>query len=122
LEAVDAGRASVVLVLECRDDKHEEAHEEANLLHHLAAVELVVDEDRGEVVAGERDGDVDEVPGPGSHERLGVVGDDLDELALEKLVAVEEDVVAEPGTSRGEKTATKMGAAVAQGIDIVTGD
>lgn len=42
LEGVDAGRRRVVLVLEGGNDKHEEAHEEANLLHHLAAVELVV--------------------------------------------------------------------------------
>lgn len=122
LEAVDAGGGLVVVVLEGGDDKHEEAHEEADLLHHLAAVELVVDEERGEVVAGERDGNVDEVPGPVGHERLGVVGDDLDELALEKLVTVEEDVVAEPGTGGGDETAAKLAKARLEGIDIVAGD
>lgn len=119
---MDTGRTGVVLVFEGGDDKHEEAHEETNLLHQFAAVELVVDEEGGSVVTSEGDCNVDQVPGPGGHEGVGVVGDDLDELALEELVAVEEDVVAEPGTRGGEQTATEMGEAGLEGSDVVASD
>lgn len=44
LECVDTGRAGVVLVVKSRNDEEEEAHEEANLLHHLSSVHLVVDQ------------------------------------------------------------------------------
>lgn len=83
LEGMNAFRTSIVLVAEGRDDEHEEAHEEANLLHHLAAVKLVVDEKRCKIVTSQRDGDVDQVPSPVRHERAGVVRDNLDELTLE---------------------------------------
>lgn len=119
LESVDAGRARVVVVLEGGDDEHEEAHKEANLLHVLAAVQLVVDEERSEVVSAHGDGDVDQVPGPGGED--GVVGarDDVDELRLEELVAVEEDVVAEPSAGSGKETATEVGEAVSEGVQVV---
>lgn len=122
LERVDTSRAGVVLISEGRDDKHEEAHKETNLLHPLAAVELVVDKEGGGVVTSERDGNVDQVPGPSGQEGVGVVGDDLDELTLEELVAVEEDVIAEPSTSGGEQTATKVGEARLEGSGVVASD
>lgn len=122
LERVDPLGGGVVLVAEGGNDKHEEAHEKANLLHHLAAVEFVVNEERGEVVANHGDGDVDKIPRPGGHQRIGVVGNDLDELALEQLVTVEEYVVAEPGTGGGQESAAEMLHAVLEGGDIVSGD
>lgn len=122
LESVDAGGANVVFVVEGRDDKHEEAHQESNLLHHLAAVHLVVDEERGEVVSAQRDNDVDQVPRPGGQERLGVVGNDLDELTLEKLVAVEENVVAEPGTSSSQEATAKVGETSSESVEVVASD
>lgn len=45
LEGVDVLGAGKVLILEGGDDEHEEAHEEADLLHELTAVHLVVDHD-----------------------------------------------------------------------------
>lgn len=122
LERVDTGRAGVVLISEGGDDKHEETHKEADLLHPLTAVELVVDEEGGSVVTSEGDNNVDQVPRPSSHEGVGVVGDDLDELTLEELVAVEENVVAEPGASGGEQTATEVGEAGLEGSDVVASD
>lgn len=122
LERVDTGRAGVVLISEGGDDKHEEAHEETDLLHPLAAVELVVDKEGGSVVTSERDGNVDQVPGPSGQEGVGVVGDDLDELTLEELVAVEENVVAEPSTSGGDQTATEVGEARLEGSGVVSSD
>lgn len=122
LESVDTLGAGVVLVLERGDDEHEEAHEETNLLHPLTAVELVVDEESGAVVTSQGDDNVDQAPRPGGQEGVGVVGDDLDELALEELVAVEENVVAEPGTGGGEETATEVSKARLEGGNIITGD
>lgn len=122
LEGVDAGGATVVLVVEGRDDKHEEAHEESNLLHHLATIHLVVDEERSEVVSAKRDDDVDQAPRPSGQKRLGVVGNDLDELTLEQLVAVEENVVAEPSTSSSQETTTKVGETSAESVEIIAGD
>lgn len=122
LEAVDTGRARVVIVLEGGDDEHEEAHEEANLLHVLAAVHLVVNEERSKVVSAHGDSDVDQVPGPGGED--GVVGarDDVDELRLEELVAVEEDIVAEPSAGSGKETATEVSETVSEGVQVVAGN
>ncbi len=60
-----------------------------------------------------------EIPHPGDHDRLGVVSDHGDELALEKLVAVEEDIIAEPGAGGGEETATEMLEGHLEGLDVV---
>lgn len=122
LEGVDALGRGVVVELEGRDDKGQEAHEEADLLHVLAAVQLVVDQEGRQVVAGEGDQDVVQVPDPVGHDRLGVVADDLDELRLEQLVAVEEDVVAEPAAGRGQETPAKVLEGQAQRVDVVAGD
>lgn len=45
LEGVDALDVGVVVVVEGWDDEEDEVHEEANLLHPLASVVLVVDEE-----------------------------------------------------------------------------
>lgn len=111
--------AGVVLVAESRDDEHEEAHEETNLLHHLAAVKLVVNEERGKVVTSQRHSNVDQIPGPVGHEGVGVVRNDLDELTLEELVSVEKDVIAEPSTSSSKQTTTKVGEAVLESSHVV---
>ena len=122
LESMDVHGFGVVVVVERGDDEHDEAHEESDLLHHLATIELVVNQERSAVVAGERDDDVDHVPDPARHDAVAARGDDLDELALEELVAVEEDVVAEPGTGGGEETATELAAGDLEGRDVVAGD
>lgn len=122
LEGVNAGRAGVVLVVKSWNDKHEEAHEKSNLLHCATAVELVVDEKGGQVVSCKRDSDVDQVPGPCCHKRVGVGRDNLDELSLEQLVAVEEDVIAEPGTSGSQQTTTKVLETVPERVNIVACD
>lgn len=120
LESVDVLRACEVLILERRDDKHQEAHKEADLLHHLAAVQLVVNEERGHIITNQRDGNVGEIPRPGGEERFGIARYDLDKLALEQLVAVEEDIIAEPGTSGREQATSEMSETVTQSRHIVT--
>lgn len=122
LEGVDALGRGVVVELEGRDDKGQEAHEEADLLHVLAAVQLVVDQEGRQVVAGEGDQDVVQVPDPVGHDRLGVVADDLDELRLEQLVAVEEDIVAEPAAGCGQQAPAEVLEGQAQRVDVVAGD
>lgn len=122
LERMDSRRTGVVVELEGGNNEHQEAHEEAHLLHHLPAVHLVVDEKRCEIVASQGDGDIDKVPGPSGEDRLAVRRDDLDELTLEKLVAVEEDIVAEPSTSSSKETSTEVGKAVAKSVHVIAGD
>ena len=45
LESMDTHFAGIVRVVEGGDDKEDEIHQESNLLHHLAAVVLVVDQE-----------------------------------------------------------------------------
>lgn len=122
LERLDTGGAGVVLQLEGGNDEHDEAHEETDLLHHLAAIEAVVHEERGEIITDKRDDDVVQVPNPAGQDRARTAADDGDELSLEELVSVEEDIVAEPATSRGEETASKVPGGHGEGIKIVTGN
>jgi len=61
-ERVEARSLRVVFVVESRDDEEDEVAEETDDLHPLAAVELVVDHERGKVVAAESDTNVDQVP------------------------------------------------------------
>jgi hypothetical protein len=64
LELVDTLGAGVVSEVECWNGEADKASEETNDLHPLAAVEFVVDQERGEIVADEFDTDVDQVPEP----------------------------------------------------------
>ncbi|KAI3477577.1 hypothetical protein L1887_60617 [Cichorium endivia] len=105
LERLDARAGHGERVVErSADDEEDEIGDEAVGLHPLAAVLLVVDEERSHVVADERDDDVVHVVDPGGLEAAGVVGDDADEDAREDLVAVEEEVVGEPAASSSEQT------------------
>ena len=125
LEGVNTVNTAVILVVESWDDEHDETHEETELLHILATVELVVDEERGQVVTGERDTNVNQVPEPSRHDVTRLVGcgvNDLDECALEQLVSVEEDVVAEPSTGGTDETRTKVLERHLQRLNIVPGD
>lgn len=77
----------------------------------------------GKVVSHEGDTDVEQVPEPASHDIVRRCRrDDLDELRLEELVAVEEDIVAEPTASSGEDTRTKVVESQFQGLEIVSSD
>ena len=122
LERVNAGGRGIVLVVEGRNDKHKEAEEEADLLHHFAAVHLVIDEERSEVVTSQRYRDVDQVPSIARHEGFRVVRDDLDKGSLEKLVAIKENIIAKPCASSGKKTSAKMFDTATKGVDIITSD
>jgi hypothetical protein len=64
LELVDTLDAGIVIVVERWNGEANEASEETNDLHPLAAVEFVVDQERGEIVADEFDTNVDQVPEP----------------------------------------------------------
>jgi len=122
LESLDTLWRGVILVVECGDNEHDKTHQETDLLHHLTAVELVVDEERGEMVASQRDDDIVQVPDPARQNRGRVAADDSDELGLEELVAVEEYVVAKPCSSRGEQPTTEEGAGQPERLDIVACD
>ena len=52
----------VVLEVESGYDEEDEAEQEADLLHPLAAVELIVDKERSQIVADQGAGDVNQVP------------------------------------------------------------
>ena len=58
LELVDASDRDIVIVVERRYGETDETGDEADDLHPLAAVQLVVDQERGQVVAYELDSDV----------------------------------------------------------------
>ena len=102
LKAVDVFRLLEIIVGEGRDNKRDKAQHESDDLHPLAAVELVVDEPCCGVVACQLDPNIDQVPEPVRHKRLGGGVDNLDKFALEELVAVEEDIVCKPASSGGE--------------------
>ena len=104
------------------DDEEEEGHEEADGLHALAAVELVVEEEGGEVVADELAADVDEVVEPEVDDLVGVAGHEGEEDVAEDLVAVEGEVVAEPAEGGGEEAVPVVPADELQGFDVVAGD
>lgn len=122
LEGTNTLDRGVVLVVERRNNKQDEVHEETQLHHVLATEELVVDEEGGEVVSAEGDDDVDQVPGPAGHDGGAFGGEDLDELRLEQLVAVEEDVVAEPRAGGGDQATAKVGEGQAERLGVVAGD
>ncbi len=115
--------AAVVLVVERWDDEHEEAHEEADLLHHLAAVKLVVDQERCQIVAAQTDAHIDQVPQPSLHDVASFGGrwvDDLDEGRLEQFVSVEENIVTEPATSSANETRTEVLEGHLEGVYIIS--
>lgn len=122
LEGVDVGGFGVVVVVEGRHHVHDEAEQEAHDLHPLAAVELVVHEHNGSIVAHQGDNAVDETPLPGNEDRLGVGADDLDKVTGEELGTVEENVVGEPSTSSGHNTRSKVLESEAERLGVVTSD
>lgn len=108
LERVDVLGGGEELEVEGRHNEEDEIGHETNNHHPLAAVELVVDEERSKVVAAKRDTDVDQVVEPSGHDGAVVGRNDLDKLVLEKLVAVEEDIVGKPCTGSGDKTGAEV--------------
>lgn len=110
----------VVFKVEGWNDEENEVHQKPNALHMLAAVELVVNEKACQVIAAKRDPDVDQIVKPARHDRCALGHDDFDELALEQLVAVEENVIHVPGTGSRKKTATEMSDGNLQGFRVVT--
>ena len=108
--------------MESWDDEQDEAHQKPNLLHPLAAVKLVVDEEGCKVVSSKRAEDVDQIPEPSSHDGFGIGREDLDELGLEQFVSVEENIITVPTSSGGENTATEVSERHPQRLYIVTGD
>jgi len=77
------------------DEEEDEVGKKAVGLHPLATIHLVVDEKGSQVVASERDRDVDEIVPPGGHD-AGRSCCDADEHTSKDLVTLEEEVVAEP--------------------------
>lgn len=123
LETLDASDARVVLIVERWDDEHDEAHHEADQLHPPSAIQLVVDSEGRSVVSGERNADVDQVPEPALHHVAGLCRlriDDFDECGLEKLVAVEEDVVAKPSAGGSNQTGPEVLASQLERLNVVT--
>ena len=107
LKGMHTGRGLVVAEVEGRDDEEDEAREETDLLHHLAAVELVVYQEGRKIVADQRHARVEQIPQPVGHDRS-AGRNDLDEGTLEELVSVKENVVAEPGAGCGDDARPKV--------------
>ncbi|KAJ6260796.1 hypothetical protein Dda_5026 [Drechslerella dactyloides] len=80
LEGMDVFPRCEVVKRERRNDEKDEIEHEADDLHPFSAVELVVDEERGKVVANQRNGDVDKIPFPALHDGMVIRSDDLDEF------------------------------------------
>jgi hypothetical protein len=112
----------IVFELESGNDEEDEVHHEANRLHPFATIELVVDQETCKVVAAQGAANVDHVVKPTRHYGGRVVGDDLDELALEELVAVEENVVHVPATRSCENATTEVLECKSERLGIVTCD
>lgn len=123
LEGVDAGGRVVVVVVESWNDKEDEVEQETDLHHHLASVELIVDEEGGHVVTSERYSNVDQVPQPAGHDiAAGAWRDDGNKLRLEELVSIEENIVTEPGTGGREDARSEVSESELKRINIVPGD
>ena len=95
LECVDARWSRVVGVVECWNNEAEEVRDETDDLHPLAAVQFIVNQERGKVVSDKLDTNVSKIPKPVRCDARGIWIDDGDELRLEELVAVEKDVIGE---------------------------
>ena len=124
LETAEAGTLGVVVVVESRDDEADEVAEETDHLHPFAAVCLVIDEERGQVVTDEFDADIGEVPQPGDHDIVlggGFPHDNLDKLGLEQFVAVEENIVGVPADRGGQKTAAEVSDRQLERLLVITG-
>ena len=122
---MDALDGFVVVVVERRDDEEDEVHEETELHHSLSPDQLVVDQEGGQVVTAEGDGDVDEVPEPAGHDIAGFSNGRVDgsnECGLEELVAIEENVVGEPGSGSGNEAGSEVLEYQLQGLDIISSD
>ena len=122
LEGMNAVDTGVVLVVEGRNDEQDEIHQETDLLHILPSVKLVVNKEGGQVVSTKRDSDIDQVPEPAGHDGCVCGFNNLDEIRLEELVAIEEDVVTEPGSSCGKKTTSEVLDAEVKRLHVVSGD
>ena len=103
LESVHVLGGGKELEVESRNDEENEIGQEADDHHPFTAIEFVIDEERREVVSAERHANVDQVIQPASHDGTVARRDNFDELVLEELVAVEEDIIGEPRSSRGDK-------------------
>jgi hypothetical protein len=103
------------------EEVDEEVEGETDLLHAATAVELVVDEEEGEVVSDEGDGQVDEVVLPGDDEGSSRVND-ADEGGRENLGTVEEDVVGEPSSGGGNETTPVVRVEELERVHVVTAD
>ena len=83
-------RLRKLLVEDGREEVEDESGGETDLLHRSTSVQLVIDEERSQVVADQGDGRVEETVLPDlEHRRVRV--QDFQEGALEDLVAIEED-------------------------------
>lgn len=79
----------------------------------------MIDQERREVVADERDADVDEIPQPGRHDAVVSWRDDLDEGRGKELVAVEQEIVEEPPAGGTDQSAGEMGSDEFERVDVI---
>lgn len=122
LERLDVGGLKVVLVVESGNDEENKAEQETNLLHPLTTVEFVVNEEGSQVVTAEGNTGIEQVVKPAGHQGSLVGENNADELRLEKLVAVEEDVIGEPTEGSGDETRPEVLQCKTKRLHIVTGN
>ena len=122
LETVNVLRRREVVQSETGDDEENKVSQETDDHHPFAPVKLVVDEQGSEVVATKRYTDVDQVIQPAGHDRLVTRRNNADEFVLEKLVAVEENVVGKPSAGSSQKTGSKVCKGKFQRLNVVAGN
>ena len=83
--------------------------------------ELVVNEERGEVVSNQTDAHVAEVIHPANHDRAVVRRQNCYELMLEQLVAIEEDVVCKPRSGSRQQSGAKVRECELEGFGVISG-
>ena len=95
LEFVNTSCSRVIAVVERRNNKAKEAADETDDLHPLAAVQFIVDQERGKVVSNKLDTNIGQIPKPVRCDARRIWIQDSDKLGLKELVAIEKYVVGE---------------------------
>lgn len=61
-----------------------------------------------EIVSNKRNADVDEIIKPARHDRVTIISNDFDKLALKELISIKENVISKPCSGSGNQSRTKI--------------
>ena len=124
LEGMYACGGSIVRKIESWNDEKNKTCKESDLLHHFAAIELVIDHKGGKIITTERNENINKIIQPVRHNAgwCGATVDRGDEFVLEQLVPVEKDIIAEPASCCSNHTETKVADGEFKRLGIITCD